>query len=351
MSSRVVCCIIGAGASLPNRVVTNVELAPLLGVSLHWIEDWIEANSGIRERRWVEADQSTSDLAVDAVRNALDDASLGSDQVDYLIGCTLSPDYQVPGVAPLVQRRLDGCRPIPALDIRVGCAGILYSLQLARGLIESGTARNVVCFGAEAQSKGLDLNPRSAELSMLFGDGAGAIVVSGEQVPRSESREHVLKIEDILIETDGRFAEDLIVRAPGTANGARWIDAGQMAAGLHYGSMQGRSVILQAVRKLADATVRITERNRVSLDEVEVVIPHQANANLLRALAKKLAVSEERVVTNVERFGNTSGASAFLAFWQAKQEHRFRAGSYVVIVAFGAGFTWGAALCQVCEAS
>lgn len=342
MSSSVGCFISGTGACLPSRIVTNAELAPLLGVT----PDWIETNSGILERRWVAAEQSTSDLAVVAVRDALDDASLSSDQVDYLIGCTLSPDYQVPGIAALVQRKLDGCRQIPALDIRAGCAGILYSLQLARGLIESGAARNVVCFGAEAQSKGLDLNSRSAELSMLFGDGAGAIVVSGKREPAIDSGEPSLRIEDLLIETDGRFAEDLIVRAPGTA-GTRWLDSEQMAAGLQYGSMQGRSVILQAVRKLADAAVRITERNSLSLAEVDVVIPHQANANLLRALAKKLSISEERVVTNVERFGNTSGASAFLAFWQAKRERRFRAHFNVLILAFGAGFTWGAALCRV----
>lgn len=342
MSSRAGCYIVGTGAALPSRVVTNAEIAPLLGVT----PDWIEANSGIRERRWVEAAQSTSDLAVAAVRNALADASLGSDQVDYLIGCTLSPDYQVPGIAALVQRKLDGCRQIPALDIRAGCSGILYSVQLARGLIESSAARNVVCFGAEAQSKGLDLNPRSAELSMLFGDGAGAIVVSGNQEPQSASRALGLKIEDILIETDGRFAEDLVVRAPGTANGARWLDAAQMAAGLHYGSMQGRSVILHAVRKLANAANVITARNGISLDAVDVVVPHQANANLLRALAKKLGMSEERIVMNVDRFGNTSGASAFLALWQANREHRFRSGAYVLILAFGAGFTWGAALCR-----
>ncbi|HXU37147.1 MAG TPA: ketoacyl-ACP synthase III [Blastocatellia bacterium] len=344
MSSVTGCFITGTGACLPSRVVANAELAPQLGVT----SEWIEANSGIHERRWVAAEQSTSDLAVAAVRDALDDASLSSDQVDYLIGCSLSPDYQVPGIAALVQRKLEGCRQVPALDIRAGCAGIVYSLQLARGLIESGAARNVVCFGAEAQSKGLDLNPRSAELSMLFGDGAGAIVVSGTQDSASDSQEPRLRIEDILIESDGRFAEDLIVRAPGTGNGARWIDSEQIAAGLQYGSMQGRSVILQAVRKLADAAVRITERNSLSLGEIEVVIPHQANANLLRALAKKLSMPEECIVTNVEQFGNTSGASAFLAFWQAKREHRFRADANVLILAFGAGFTWGAALCRVC---
>lgn len=341
MNSNDGCYIIGTGAALPSRVVTNTEIAPLLGVSA----DWIEASSGIRERRWVETGQSTSDLAVTAVRAALDDAAMGSDQIDYLIGCTLSPDYQTPGVAPLVQRKLEGCRQIPALDIRAGCAGILYSLQIARALIESGAARNVICFGAEAQSKGLDLSPQSAELSMLFGDGAGAIVLSGNQRRSGKTPGCVLKIEDILIETDGRFAEDLIVRAPGTANGARWLDEGHLAAGVHRGSMDGRSVILQAVRKLADASMSIVERNRISLTEIDVIIPHQANANLLRALAKKLAISDERIIMNVDRFGNTSGASAFLTLWQASRQQRFRAGCYVLILAFGAGFTWGAALC------
>src|SRR5713226_7390146 len=298
------CFITGCGSALPKRVVTNAELAPMLGVT----PDWIEANSGIRERRWVEADQAASDLAVAAVRDALSDAGTRAEEVDYLIACTLSPDYQVPGIAPIVQRKLEGCRYVPAIDLRAGCAAILYGLQLARGLIESRAASTVVCFGAEAQSKGLDLHSRSADLSMLFGDGAGAVVLSSKEKLTDKAREYLVRVDDILIETDGSFAEDLIVRAPGTANGARWLDAEQLAAGWHHGSMQGRTVIVQAVRKLADAALRIAERNGISLDEIDVVIPHQANANLLRSMAKQLSISEERVVTNVDRFGNTSCA-------------------------------------------
>jgi 3-oxoacyl-[acyl-carrier-protein] synthase-3 len=326
---------------LPGRVVTNEELAPMLGVA----PEWIEAVSGICERRWVGADQSTSDPAVDAVRSALEDAQVKVEEVDYLIGCTLSPDYQVPGIAPIVQRKL-GAGRIPAVDLRVGCAGALYSLQIACGLIESGAAKTVVCLGAEAQSKGLELNRESAELSMLFGDGAGAFVVRGEE-GLNESR-LALRVEDVLIRTDGSFAEDLIVRAPGTANGARWIDAEQIAAGLHRGSMNGRSVILHAVRKLADAIVEVTGRNQVSIEEIDLIVPHQANANLLRQLAKKLSVAEEKVVSNIDRFGNTSGASAFIALCQARKEQRLLPGSNVLVAAFGAGFTWGAALGRVC---
>lgn len=332
------CFITGCGAALPERVVPNAELALVLGVT----PDWIEANSGIRERRWVEAHQAASDLAVAAVREALKDAGTRAEEIDYLIACTLSPDYQVPGVAPIVQHKLDGCRCVPAIDLRAGCAAILYSLQLARALLESRAATTVVCFGAEAQSKGLDLNPRSADLSMLFGDGAGAIIVSGE-TKRTE-KEYLVRVDDILIETDGSFAEDLIVRAPGTANGARWLDESHIDSSMHYGSMQGRNVILQAVRKLSDAADRILVRNGLSPGQIDLVIPHQANANLLAALARRLCISSDRIVMNVDQLGNTSGASAFLALSQAHREGRIRPGSRLLILAFGAGFTWGAAL-------
>jgi 3-oxoacyl-[acyl-carrier-protein] synthase-3 len=338
------CFITGYGSALPERVVTNEELAPILGVTA----DRIEANSGIRERHWVNADQAASDLAVAAVRDALNDAGTRTEEVDYLIACTLSPDYQVPGIAPIVQHKLEGCRAIPAIDLRGGCAGILYSLQLARGLIESRAANTVVCFGAEAQSKGLDLHPRSADLSMLFGDGAGAVVVSGE--PKLTDREYLVRIDDIFIETDGSFAEDLIVRAPGTANGARWLEESDLDSRMQRGSMQGRNVILQAVRKLSDAAERILARNGLTANQVDLVIPHQANANLLAALARKLGVASDRVVMNLDRLGNTSGASAFLALSQAHQEGKIRPGSKLLILAFGAGFTWGAAVGNTVEA-
>ncbi|HKG22937.1 MAG TPA: 3-oxoacyl-[acyl-carrier-protein] synthase III C-terminal domain-containing protein, partial [Blastocatellia bacterium] len=205
-------------------------------------------------------------------------------------------------------------------------------------------------------SKGLDLSPASAELSMLFGDGAGAFVIDRERRLMSEggrareARPYYLAVEDVLIETDGSFAEELMVRAPGTANGARWLDESHAASKLQYGRMQGRTVILQAVRKLADASARVLERNDVTLDQVGVLIPHQANRNLLAALAKRLAVPEERIIMNVDRFGNTSGASAFIALWQAVKEERLVPGSFALILAFGAGFTWGAALCRVQKA-
>lgn len=337
------CYLIGCGAALPERSVTNEELAPQLGVT----PEWIEAKSGIRERRWVNPDQSTSDLAAIAVRQALADAGVKAEQLDYLIGSTLSPDYQVPGIAPLVQRKVAGCGPVPAVDLRVGCAAILYSLQIARGLIASRAAKTIVCFGAEAQSKGLDLNERSAELSMLFGDGAGAVIISHQPHPAESDNSFALKLDDVLIATDGNFAEDLGVRSPGTGNGAHWFDATHIEANLHRASMNGRSVILHAVRKLSEAATAITARHEIALGEIDVVIPHQANANLLRSLGTQLKIPEDRIVSNVARYGNTSSASAFIALQQARQEGRLRPGARVLFLAFGAGFTWGAALGEV----
>lgn len=336
--------IIATGASLPERSVANKEIAHLLEVE----PDFIEAHSGIKERRWVAADQSASDLAVGALRGALNAADIAAERIDYLIGGTLSPDYQVPGIAPIIQRKLASCRDIPALDVRVGCAAILYSLQMARALTVSGAAELVACVGAEAQSKGLSLNRSSAELSMLFGDGGGALLVTGRPEQYINDRRVSLRIDDIVIHTDGNYAEELIVRAPGTANGARWLDPEQIGAGYHEGTMQGRTLILQAVRKLSESAGEIVKRNGIALEEIDLIVPHQANLNLLRSLCKRLGYGEERVVVNLDRYGNTSGASAFLALDQAWREERLRPNKKVMILAFGAGFTWGAALCTVC---
>ena len=333
MSAFITAC----GGALPDRIVTNAELAPILGVS----PEWIEANSGIKQRRWAGTQVSASDLAARAVANTIDASGIEPGRIEYLIGCTISPDYQVPGIAPLVQRKVQGIGTVPALDIRVGCCGILYGLQLARALVDSRTASSIVCFGAEAQSKGLALAPGHAQTSMLFGDGAGALLVQSEPVASGLS----LRIDDVAIFTDGDFAEDLCVRAPGSGNGQAWLDPEQMGAGMHLPHMEGKNVILHAVRKLEEATRDILARNHLALDEVDLVIPHQANANLLRLLAKRLEFPSERMVVNLDRLGNTSSASAFIALWEAKLAGRLNTGARVLFLAFGAGFIWGSALC------
>jgi 3-oxoacyl-[acyl-carrier-protein] synthase-3 len=332
--------ITASGAALPRRCVSNQQLAYQLGVT----PEWIESNSGIKERRWVDPDQSASDLAASAVSQTIAHSNLRPEQVDYLIGSTISPDYQVPGIAPLVQSKAPGLRDVPAVDLRVGCTAILYSLQIASALISAGTAQSVVCFGAEAQSKALVLDRDNAEISMLFGDGAGALMMTAQPAPARTSGRPNIRIDDVMIRTDGNFATDLCVRAPGTANGPRWMDRGQFESGLFQPSMNGKSVILHAVRKLAMSAQEVTDRNSVRMDQIGLVIPHQANGVLLNLLAKRLEIPAERIVMNLDRYGNTSSASAFIALWQAAIDGRFEPGMRILIMAFGAGFSWGAAL-------
>jgi len=331
--------ITSVGAALPERIVTNAELGPLLGVS----PEWIESSSGIKQRRWAGAETSASDLGARAVADTIRTSGEGTERIDYLIGCTMSPDYQVPGVAPLVQSKVAGIGAIPALDIRTACCGLLYSLQLARGLVNSGAAGSVVCFGTEAQSKGLPLDHAHAEISMLFGDGAAALLVQPQRAPAGIS----LRIDDVAVFTDGAFALDLVVRAPGSGNGAAWLGAEQLEAGMHLPWMNGKSVILHAVRKLYDAAAEILARNGLSVNDIHVVIPHQANGNLLMLLAKRMELGSDRMVVNLDRLGNTGSASAFIALWEAKMEGRLKPGARVLFLAFGAGFTWGAALATV----
>jgi len=335
MSAYITAC----GAALPDRIVTSAELAPMLGVP----PEWIETNSGIKQRRWAAAEVAASDLAARAVKNTLGHSGIGPDGIDYLIGCTISPDYQVPGIAPLVQAKVPGIRAVPALDIRVGCCGLLQCLQLARALVDAGTANSVICFGAEAQSKGLPLDPAHAETSMLFGDGAGAVLVQREPAGRDVS----LKIEDVVLFADGAYATDLCVRAPGSGNGQSWLAGEQIAAGMHLPQMHGKNVILHAVRKLTDAGLEILARNNLTIDEIDLVIPHQANGNLLTLVARRLELPPERIVVNLDLFGNTSSASAFIALWQARLEGRLAVGARVLFLAFGSGFVWGSAFCTV----
>jgi len=305
--------------------------------------EWIESSSGIKQRRWAGAEISASDLAAMAVADTISASGEAPERMGYLIGCTMSPDYQVPGIAPLVQSKVAGIGAVPALDIRTACCGLLYSLQLARGLVSSGAAGSVVCFGAEAQSKGLPLDHAHAEISMLFGDGAGALLVQPQPALTGVS----LRIDDVMVFTDGAFALDLVVRAPGSGNGAAWLGAEQLEAGMHLPRMEGKSVILHAVRKLYDAAADILTRNSLSVDDIDVVIPHQANGNLLKLLAKRMELRPERMVVNLDRFGNTGSASAFIALWDAKTEGRLTPGARVLFLTFGAGFTWGAALATV----
>lgn len=325
--------IVGTGACLPERVVANSDLAEALGTD----SEWILRSTGIRTRRWASGSEATSQLAAHAASLAVQRAGLSLDAIDYLIAGTMTPDHQIPGIAPLIQVHL-GLNHIPGLDIRMACCNPIYGFDVASALIRSGRATNVLVVGADIQSKGLKLAPAAKEISALFGDGAGACIIS------KTSTSGAIRLLDICLFTDGRFAKDLAVLAPGTGNGGQWYNEDPQYRELFYPVMNGKTVILHAARKVSDAARSILALHNLSVDDVDLVIPHQANSNLLLAIARQLGIPAARIVSVLEWCGNTSSASILIALDWAYEQRLIPSGSHILFLAFGAGFAWGAAL-------
>jgi 3-oxoacyl-[acyl-carrier-protein] synthase-3 len=328
--------IAGSGTYVPEGVVSNADLAERLGVT----PEQIFKSSGIRNRRWASEGTTTSALAARALLEAIEDAGLKPEQIDYLITGTMTPDRFIPGTAPAVQK-LAGLREIPALDIRGGCCNGLYGLQVARALVQSGAAQRVAICLAEIQSAWLDLSPTSGTISMLFGDGASTLIVCSDEsmTPDANSTAN-LEIVDLFLATDGTYVGDLGIRAPGTEFGARAADATAFNP-----SMVGQSVILQASRKMVAACKTVLRRNSLSINEVRWVVPHQANANLLAQVGRALNFPKpDGIISVIEDLGNTSSASMGIALDHLRRSGRIEIGEYLLLPAFGAGFTWGAAL-------
>lgn len=336
--------ITGTGTCLPDRVVRNEEIAGVLGLD----PEQIFKSSGIRERHWVDPGTPASSLAASALSMALQDAKLEPAAVDYVLFGTMTPDRFIPGSAPFIQRAL-GLAEVPCLDIRAACCNALYGLQLARALIKSGTAANVAICLAEVQSVFLDLSPAAGTLSMLFGDGASALIVSSDEA--TSMVEHLypaLEIVDVFIATDGKYVDDLGIRCPGSEFGSITTRPPAENARDYEPHMNGQSVILQASRRLVAGSRKLLERNKLLASDIRWVVPHQANANLLAQLARGLgfAANDDRVISVLEYTGNTSSASMGIALDALRRSGKIKASDYLIMPAFAAGFTWGAALCR-----
>jgi 3-oxoacyl-(acyl-carrier-protein) synthase III len=329
--------ITGSGMAVPEGIVTNEELSVRLGVDA----EQIFKSSGIRRRRWAAPGTKTSQLAAAALQAALEDAHLSALDIDYLLFGTMTPDRFIPGSSPATQKLL-GLREIPCLDIRATCCNALYALQLARALVASGTAQRVAICLAEVQSAYLDISPAAGTTSMLFGDGAAALIVAGE------AGAGALEIVDVHLATDGAYVDDLGLRSPGTEFGAAHTHDRAENAADYFPRMVGQSVILQASRKIVAASQAVLQRNHLAATDVRWMVPHQANANLLAQVARglKFPTDDGAVVSVIEEFGNTSSASMGIALDTLRRSGRIQAGDYLLLPAFGAGFTWGAGLCR-----
>lgn len=322
--------IMGLGHFVPSRVVTNDDLAKILTTT----DEWIQQRTGIKERRWVEGDVGASELAEPAARQAIKNAGLQVEDIDLIVFATLSPDIFFPGSSCLLQDRL-GLNGCAALDIRTQCTGFLYGLSVADAHIRAGLAEHVLVVGAEVHSSGLDMSDRGRDVTVIFGDGAGAAVV-GPTDGASRILGHKLH-------ADGKHAEILKIEAPASRKNPR-ITHEMLSQGLHYPHMQGRAVFKLAVSLVPKVIVELLEQHDLTIDELDLLVPHQANQRINEMVARQLHIDPDRVYNNIERFGNTTAASIPIALHEAVQRQKIKPGGLVCLAALGAGMTWGATL-------
>jgi len=327
MTGRPIAGFTGLGVAVPDRVLTNTDLEKMLDTS----HEWIVERTGIRERHIANEDVSVAMLAEQACRDAMAEAGIGPKDVDAIILATATPDRLLPATACDLQALL-GADNAAAFDVSAACPGFLYSLGVAEGFIASGLAKTCLVVGAEKLSTITDYTDRST--AILFGDAAGAAVVQ----PATDSGRGILSM---FLRSDGRLAP-LLVRPGGGA--CQPISTRVVEERSHYMKMAGREVFKAAVRTMAQACDEALRLAGVSADDIDLLVPHQANIRIIEATAKHAGLPMDKVMVNVDRYGNTSSASIPLAIDQAIAEGRIVKGSLLLLVAFGAGFTWGSAV-------
>ena len=319
--------ITGLGCHVPERVLTNGELAGMVDTN----DEWIVERTGIRERRIAAPEEALSDLALPAAEQALDQAGVRAEEVDLLIVATVTPDMAFPSTGAILADRL-GSKDAAAYDLSAGCTGFMYAIAQAHGMVAAGLARKALVVGGDVLSKIMDWTDRST--CVLFGDGAGAVVL--ERVPEGG----FLGFE---LGADGGGGADLSLPAGGSRLPASPETVGN---GGHYVQMNGREVFKFATRVLVSSAEAVLDECDSKVDDVDVYVPHQANVRIIDHATKKLGIDPERVVINVDRYGNTSSGSIPLALADAQADGRLREGELVLMTGMGAGLTWGSALLE-----
>jgi 3-oxoacyl-[acyl-carrier-protein] synthase-3 len=316
--------ITGTGSYAPENVLTNDDLEEMVDTS----DEWIRTRTGIEERRIADEDQASSDLGVEAAREALDDADMTPEDVDLIIVATATPDMNFPSTGCVIQNKL-GAGSCAAFDLSAACSGYIYGLSVAHSQVMAGVADNVLVIGTETLSKITNWDDRTT--CVLFGDGAGAFVL--ENKPDAETG----GLDSIYIKADGQYKDILSVPAGGSACP---VSEQVIEEGRHYLQMDGPAVFKVAVRKMKKAAARAVERAGLTSDDVDWVICHQANLRIIDAVQKRLEVPDEKMIVNLQKYGNTSAASIGLAFDEARKDGRIQSGDKVLMVAFGGGLTW-----------
>jgi 3-oxoacyl-[acyl-carrier-protein] synthase III len=322
--------IMGIGMNVASRVVTNNDLAQVMETT----NEWIVERTGIEERRWVVEGETGASMATKASEEALRRAGIAAKDLDLIIYATLSPDFNFPGTAVFVQRAL-GIRDIPCLDIRQQCTGFIYGLSIADAYIRTGNFKHILLIGAEVHSTGLDVSTTGRDVTVLFGDGAGAVVIGRA----TDDRSMILSTH---IHADGSEAEILWTEYPASARHPR-ISSEAMAERKHYPVMNGKKVFKHAVTRMPAAIMEGMVTNNLKLDDIDMLIPHQANLRINQRVAKMIGMPDERTHNNIQKYGNTTAASIPICMHEAIELGKIKPGNMVCLVAFGAGLTWGSA--------
>jgi 3-oxoacyl-[acyl-carrier-protein] synthase-3 len=327
--------ITGLGFYVPENVVTNDDLSKIIDTN----DEWIQERTGIQERRHIiKGQDTTTSMGVKAAKIAIERSGLSNDNIDFVVFATLSPDYYFPGPGVLVQRDL-GLRTVGALDVRNQCSGFVYALSVADQYIKTGMYKNILVIGSEIQSTGLDMTSRGRGVSVIFGDGAGAAVLSREE----DLTKGILSTH---LHSEGQHAEELVVKAPGM--GGRWItdiiadnDPNDES---YFPYMNGQFVFKNAVVRFSEVINEGLQANNLEVSDIDMLIPHQANLRIAQFIQKKFGLSDDQVFNNIQKYGNTTAASIPIALTEAWEQGKIKSGDTLVLAAFGSGFTWASAI-------
>jgi 3-oxoacyl-[acyl-carrier-protein] synthase-3 len=326
--------IAGVGHYIPERVVTNIDLEKIMDTS----DAWIRERTGIQERHFVKDGEHNVDISEKAARMALEQAGKKPEDLDFIIFATLSPDYFFPGSGCLLQERL-GTPGVGALDVRNQCSGFLYGLSIADQFIRSGMYQNILVVGSEVQSRGLDLTTRGRDVAVLFGDGAGAVVVD-----RSDHPDRMILTTHL--HADGRHVKELWCEDPGSQKNPR-LTHELLETPAIWPHMNGKYVFKYAVTKFPEVIEEALAAAGVNKNELDLVIPHQANMRITEAVRARLELPEDKVYSNIHKYGNTTAASIPIALSEAIAAGKIKQKSLVCLAAFGSGFTWASALVRL----
>ncbi len=327
------CIIRGFGRYAPKRIVTNFDLEKFVDTN----DEWITTRTGIKQRHMAAEGESASDMATEAAKRALADAGMKAHELTHIIVGTFTPDSMIPSTACRVQQKL-GIRDQMCVDVGAACSGFLYALETARGYLALHPESKILLACSEVITPRLNWEDRAS--CVLFGDAAGAVILTGKNAAGAEDTPRVL---DIMLKADGSLGDLLMVNGGGSADPYK---LGTIVDEEYFVQLEGREIFKHAVRKMSAACEEILEKNGVDKKEIDVLLPHQANFRIIDAVGRKFDIPAEKVFSNIDRYANTSAASIPVAFSEAVETGFIKKGDLVLLTAFGGGFTWGAALVQ-----